>query len=417
MGKGARNKQNIDKTDIKPNKNKQRVKKSKIIIAVCVALAVVLGVGALWFALDESKPSYHTTVAVRSENYEITAPMMSYFFDMQYTNFRQTYKDSLDSIQLDTSTSLKEQMCDKNFAESETQTWYQFFYNGARMQVEHMLCMLEDAKKNGVKISSDVKDKVNSAIEQMKVAADNYDMTMREYLDYVYGEGTELSEIRTAMEYYQFSSNYYREKYGSTEYTDEQVQKYYDKNPKLFNSVGYMAYDFTVNIKSYGDDKIAVNAAKDTIRKEALQFMTVTSKEDYISKLHSFLTKYYKGNSQMTAEGIQEKVDNSVHDNAAYVDNDLGNWLFSGNAELNKPKLFEIVKDDVYYATVALMYTPMHRNETVKDFGSGVEQAGWQHSVREQLAKDNYDKLIKKFMKKYKVKDGKYEEVFKYLEY
>ena len=375
MGKGSRNRaayetEKVQKREalIKAQKKQKITKRVTIaVVAVLLVAAITGGVFAVVGSINsKNRTAFHNTVAASSKNYEVTTAMMSYFFNLQYMTFQNNNYNSLSSIKIDTTKSLKDQTCDPQFAEKDGQTWYDYFYNLAEKQVVQMLSLLEAAKADGFELSEADKETMKLAEQEMLKAADEYDMDEQEYLDYVYGKGIKKSEVMKAMEYYQLSSSYYTSKYDGLEYTAEDIAKHYEENKKLFTTVDYLAYAFTASLTSYGNDENARNAAISTLRERAKVLSEAKSIDEYKANLKTYLDRVYSGTATYTTVDPDEEYKNSQYTNITYIeDNDVCDWAFSDNAKVGDLKVFEEEIEGVYYISVAMLTKTMTRDETV----------------------------------------------------
>lgn len=375
MGKGSRNRaaynaEKIQKREAlaKAQKKQKVVKRVTLIVVAFVLVGAIIGgvIAVINSVRTKNRSDFHNTVAVSSENYKVTTAMMSYFFNLQYITFQNTNYNNLSNIQLDTNTSLKEQTCDEQFAQKEGQTWYDYFYSLAEKQVTEMLCLLEAAKAEGYEMNDTDKETIKQARQKMQNAAEEYNMDMQEYLDYVYGDGMTQEEVSKAMEYYQHFSSYYKTKYANLQYTSDEITNYYNSNKKLFTTVDYLAYSFSTNISSYGDDETARNAAISTLRKTAETLTYAKTADEFKSNLKEYLDNAYNSNAAYTTIDPEEELENSVYTDVAYIeDNDVCEWAFSDSTKALDVKTFEEETDGTYYISVVMMTKTMERDETL----------------------------------------------------
>lgn len=375
MGKGSRNRvayeqEKLAKREALIKEQKKQKMNKRITIAVVALLLVAAIVGGVFGVAGsikaKNRTEFHNTVAVSSKNYEVTAAMMSYFVNLQYMNFQSNYAQQLSQIQLDTTKSLKEQPCDPQFAEDSKQTWFDYFYNIAEDQVVDMLNLLEGAKQDGFALSDTDKETLKTAEEELKKAYEENDMTEQEYLDYVYGKGMKKEEVMKAMEYYQLSSSYYNHKYASKKYTDDEINSQYNSNKKLFTAVDYLAYSFSASLTSYGDDKVARNAAISSLKSRAEFLTKVKSAAEFKSELKAYLDKAYNKNATYTTVDPDEELKNSDYKGITFIeDNEICDWAFDDARKVGEIQTFEEEIEGVYYVSVVMMTKTMYRDETV----------------------------------------------------
>ncbi len=374
MGKGSRNRAAYEAEKLaKREALIKEKKKQKITNRITLGVVALILVGAIVggaFGISngikaKKRTQFHNTVAASSKHYKVTTAMMSYFFNLQYMSFQNNYSSNLSQIEIDTTKSLKEQACDAQFATEEDQTWYDYFYILAEKQVTDMLGLLEAAKEEGYTLTDADKENLKTAEEELTSACEEYDMTEQEYLDYVYGAGMKKEEVMKAMEYYQLSSSYYDSKYASLTYTDDEITNHYNSNKKLFTQVDYLAYSFSVNLKSYTGDETARKAAISNLKSKAEFLTKVKTANEFKLSLKEYLDKTYSGSATYTTVDPAKELENSVYTGITYIeDNEICDWAFADTTKTGEIKTFEEEVDEVYYVSVVMMTKTMYRDET-----------------------------------------------------
>ena len=97
---------------------------------------------------SEVKSKFEDNIAVKSQSYNITLPIMMYLFNYNYQSYLSYYGTYLSYHGFDSSKSLKDQYYD----EDSGQTWYDYFMEMTKQYIQQTLIMAEAAKAAGVEL-------------------------------------------------------------------------------------------------------------------------------------------------------------------------------------------------------------------------------------------------------------------------
>lgn len=244
---------------------RQQEKKAKIkkYVTMTASIAIVIGLVIGIVAVSLSKaPKLEKTVSGTSEKYEIDNAMMAYFMYGQYKSYVQNNYYYLSYLELDTSKSLKSQ----SPAGSKDTTWFAFFMNVAKNQVNELVALASTAQEKGLKLEEKELKEIDDTMKSIKeAAATNGFASVNKYLASYYVTGVTESAVRKCMELQYLASKYYTELTDSYTYTDAQIEKYADDNPDKFLKFDYIYYTFKPDAKSDATDaekKKALEEAK-----------------------------------------------------------------------------------------------------------------------------------------------------------
>lgn len=363
MGKDA--KKVSEKKESAAKEQKKSVWTKRIICIVAAVAIVATSCAAVFGIIANRKGSALSDLNIlTSSNYKINGTMFSYFFNLQYITFQQNYGSYLEQIGLDTSKELKGQVCSEYFSEGKELTWFDYFYNLAMEQATETLSLIEAAKKDNFTLSKSDKKVINKALDEMEDTALEQNMDLQEYLDYAYGEGSKLSDIKTVLGYYQLAANYYNKKYTSMNFSEDEINSFYGKHFNEFSFVDYLSYDCSIQISQYSGDKIATNAAKEDLRKAAEDIKNSKTPDEYKQNLTAYIKKL-KG-SGVSQTDIDTEINNATHEKSAYDKNsDVLNWAFDRSVTENAVKTFETDDGKTFTYTVAMIIKPAHKDESV----------------------------------------------------
>ena len=344
------------------NKKKGGAKKALAIVAAILAVVIVGGV-VLTYNIIDSGFIQRNQVAVSSENYEVTSAMMTYYFNSLYQNYASSAGSMLQSMGLDTAKSLKDQQYTKE------QTWYDYFMDTAKAQVQNLLVLAEAAKAEGF-TNKDSAETIDETLATMESVAKTYGVTLDYYIGAVYGSSVNEDVLRQCMELSELASAYSQKMVDGYEYDKADWDEYYKENEKSFNKVNYLSYTFEVKKqevkKDATDDEKAAAAALDKAEAERLlneanTLAATTDEKAFKTYVESYLRNdLYKGKTEEDLKkdkvDIADIVEKTLTEGATNsADNDLNKWLFD-----KERKAFEthVEKDEKALKYTAYMILP-----------------------------------------------------------
>ena len=252
MGKGKRSREaragKREELKAQALKKKRRSLIGKI-IAACMAALVVLAVVAVVVYNSVAATGYflRNTVVMSTENFKVDNAMMTYFLKNEYYSFRNTYSDYLSMYGLDTNTNLKKQ----TYGDS---TWFNQFRDTAKNRVNNMLLSAEQAKADGLTITDEDKAEIDNTIESIKTYAEQGGLTLGQFLGRMFDKGINEGDVRRALELSMLATEYQNSFNDALNYTDEDLQNYFDEHKPDFISADYIRYTFSETPASDMDD-------------------------------------------------------------------------------------------------------------------------------------------------------------------
>lgn len=266
MGKGSRSRTNRANEVIaaasKPSKASSEKKTKRTIWIVTAIVAAFLAVCLIATFTVSSGFSKRMKTAVKSDNYRVSGTMLSYFFYSQYQQFMSVYGTYASYLGLDTGSSLKNQTYGDG-------TWYSYFMDNTKTQLKQVVALCEAAKAAGIELGEDEKKDIDDAFDAISKAALNYGYTANGYIQAMYGDGVNSSDLRKSLELTQLASKYLsvlqEELRGKV--TEEDIEKYYKDNPASFLKADTLQYSFKADLKPAGaeatdEEKAAYETAK-----------------------------------------------------------------------------------------------------------------------------------------------------------
>ena len=237
----------------KAKQNKKKMSKPALIaaiiaIVILVALAVSLIVGTGIF--------FRVQKGASSDNFEVNASMMEYYANSYMQNWYQQnyYYVLLGYINFNPNLPLNEQYTDS----SKTQTYYDFFVNGAKTTVTTYLKYCEAAKADKTvdfaKLEDEAKQYAKDSIFMLKESAKEASKTQYQqngssisFADYIrqnFGEHVNKNDLKKALIIEHIASSYYEIVHDriNAEVDDKREDKFFEDNLSSFVSAEYLIY-------------------------------------------------------------------------------------------------------------------------------------------------------------------------------
>lgn len=252
----------------KSYKKKKEGKAKKVVTIVAFVLAIVIVLGVLSaYGIYSSGMIQRNTVAAESEHYEVTAAMMTYFFNATY----QTYVNGGFSqyMGLDTSKALSEQKYTDN------ETWFDYIMKATKQEVQETLVLAEGAYDLGLELSDADKDEIAELLGNFDTYAANYNVTTQYYIKNVYGASVTKQDVEKCLELSSMAELYHDHLMAQYEFDEEDWNTYFDENNSTFLKVDYLSYTFEPAEEEEEEEEDTTASGEDTTAAE-----DTTSAED-----------------------------------------------------------------------------------------------------------------------------------------
>ena len=223
----------------------------KTCLALVLCMAILAGCGA--------KPTADTTPAPETEsgaevvtnvteedwnkivaqfgNHTLTSAGFSYFYWASYTSFLN-YHGSDAKNYLDLYTPLDQQMY------SEDLTWEEYFINDALMAYKQYCTLNDLAAAEGFELSEDAQKTLENLPEELLKTAQAMGFeTVEEYLQANYGGGATVENYSDYLKHHFIVQEYTAELQESFDFSDEEIEKYYDEHAQEYEENGVTKED------------------------------------------------------------------------------------------------------------------------------------------------------------------------------
>lgn len=402
---------------IKQQEKKAKIKKYVTMIA-SIAIVVGLVVGIVAVSLSKA-PKLEKTVSGTSEKYEIDNAMMAYFMYGQYRSYVQNNYYYLAYLGLDTSKSLKSQ----NITGSDNMTWFAYFMNVAKNQVNELVALASTAQEKGLSLDEKETKEIDDTMKSIKeAAATNGYTSVNKYLASYYVTGVTESAVRKCLELQYLASKYYTELTDSYTYTDEEIQKYADDNPEKFLKFDYIYYTFKSEAGSDATDAEKKKALEDAKAKADELKGKITDDKSFLELITDMEKakeeeekKDESDTSATSGSGTSDKEEKDytkdyIKEGAAYTkDSDLTKWVDEKDRKVGDVTIIETKNGDtvtgytVYYLTKTF-YKDDYATKNVRHILFGIGNYG--DYVDKDAAKKKAEEILAEYEKGDKTEDA-----------
>ena len=225
------------------------------------------------------------TPVLWSDTSTVTLSMFTYYFKSYYRTFITKYADYLDIWGLDTSKALSGQIFQEKY------DWYQYMVSLAYNDTKETVALADAAKAKNTELGESDLAKIDSAIDQLKDAAENSGVTYEEYLKAMFGEAVNGATVEKCLRQLQLAQVYYDSRKETFVPEESEIDEEYANNPKK-----YEFYD-CIKISVPEEDVSALTACE--------------SEEEFVSACRTVITDNNFGGeydkSADTIEGLIQK--------------------------------------------------------------------------------------------------------------
>ncbi len=349
MGKGARNRemyaeQRAEQKKQQAQENKKK-KRGKIIGGVLAGIVAAGAIGTgLVYSLHFASGNYlRNDIVASTENFEVDNAMMTYYFRSAYVAMQSEYGDYFSMFTgIDTTASLKDQVSDPDTGT----TWFDAILIDTMASVEGTLALAEEAKAAGIELSE----------QEHKYIEDSLQYATDYYLD----DGVTEEDITKAMELSILAQKYTTHLANGMEYTDEELDIYYEENENDFKSVDYRVYDVYYKDPNNEETSTALYTLQDS--QERVEALVAAKTEEEFEELITEMIK--EQNPEITEEELTTELSYTVvEESPFYDDNDFSTWAFSDEAQ--ELETFKDEQPDTFTTRVYFLTGEAERSEKV----------------------------------------------------
>ncbi len=328
-----------------------RKKKVNIITAVVSVLLAVVFIGSIITInyIENSGYLLRRKQAFESDNYSISAATFTYFFNYEYQNFVNNNSDYLSYYGLDVESDLREQEA------SDGTVWFDYFATNTQNALTEILYLAEKAKAEGMQLGEEEKNQIEEFEKSVEEGAKSQNYTIDEYISAVYGKGVKIDDVISGLELSLLATKFYNEKIGSVEYTDDDINEYYNEYKNDFLYADYKYYNFTAAASSEMTEE-EKKQEDDKAKAYAERLMKATDEESFDSILTEILKEMGKDDDTIETAVEATYTAGNTYDSEFEV----SKWAFDEGAKVGQTKLYN--KDNAY--AVYMLCKAPYRDES-----------------------------------------------------
>ncbi len=344
----------------KMQNSKIKPRTKHVLAVVGGALAAIIVVIALVFA--NAGFTRRMVTALEIGNEKVSSAEYSYYYIQQAISTYNTYVQMLGSsyAPFDTGKSLDRQ------AYSDTQSWADYLSDSAISALRGIKTLVQAANEEGFTISEEGVETVERTMQSLQTYADSANMTLNRYLADVYGLGMDENLMRQTQMDYQLALEYEEALKARPEYTDEDLEDYYQNSVyDTYTYVDLRYYEFAQEEATDDSEGKTLEEAK----AEADDFISdIDSAADYSRKIRALLREEALENTDSEDSSSEEEdfTDNTERIGVSRaslenVDANLAEWAFAEERAVDDVAVVENEDGTGYYAVY--MVNTAYRND------------------------------------------------------
>ena len=336
---------------LKQQQEARRKKKVNIITAVVSVLLAIVFIGSILTInyIQNSGYLLRKQTALKSDNHTISAATFTYFFNYEYQNFINNNSNYLSYYGLDVETDLREQET------SDGKVWFDYFAENTQNALTEILYLAEKAESVGMKLGEEENKQLEEFEKGVEEGAKEQKCSVDEYIATVYGKGLKKADVLEGLKLSMLATKFYNEKIGSVEYSDEDLNEYFNDHKNDFLYVDYKFYTFNAAITNEMSDA-QKKEEKEKAKALAERLMKATDEKSFNSILTEILKEQKKDD-----EAIETAIESSYTAKSTYDSEfEVSKWAFDEGAKVGESKLYN--KDNAY--SVYMLYKAPYRDES-----------------------------------------------------
>lgn len=225
----------MERRRIEKEREKHEEKVSK---AIGIAVIVVLVAFVASFPIRNYLATHETYVKINGEN--ITRVEYDYNYNLSKTNYINQYGSYMTYFGVDFNSDLSTQMY------TEELTWKDFFDQLTVDNMKQNKALLAEAGSEG--FTYDTAEEYAEFEQNLKSVASAAGTTVNKYVKEQYGSYATLGRISKYIEESMIINAFYAQKSEELAPTDEDIEKYYQENKDVYDSVDYRISTFVAEI-------------------------------------------------------------------------------------------------------------------------------------------------------------------------
>lgn len=318
-----------------------KYKKTYIIIAITTFIVCI---SFILLSFYERNKTVKTPIMYVGEE-PVTKIEYTFYYNTIINNFYNTYSDYLDIMGLDFSNDLYSQNC--YFKEYDS--WGTFFEESTLTALQSKIALYKESQKQHYEY--DTSESYKTFKEQIKEQAESNKISTSKMYETLFGQYATEKQIKQYYVEYITATAYENYLLENVKVSDEEIEKYYNENSKLFDTVTYREYIIKADIQE-DDTEENIEKAMQNAKEKALNFYNnVYDEETFIN-----LCVEYSGLETYKTE------DKSLYKNKSFNDISgvISDWLFKCTEE----KQTTLIEDNDNHSYHIVYFINKNRDET-----------------------------------------------------
>lgn len=176
-------------------------------------------------------------IAMSTENFSFTRAEVSYIFHKNYSEMKLKYADSVDMYNIDTESSLKDQIYYDDYS------WFQYFADMATDYMKEILVFCEAAKADGMELTEEEKEGIEASLKTWTDYARDYDYKIEDLLGKYYNSDVTIDTMRSFMEKETLAMDYQSKLVDTYDFTEEELKQYVADHYDDFYYIDYLKFE------------------------------------------------------------------------------------------------------------------------------------------------------------------------------
>ncbi len=276
---------------------------------------------------------------LRTENFSVSAAMVTYsLYDTYHYYYNQFGAEMLQYyFGIDPNKPLNEQYSDKD----KGVTWFDVFKTEAVDGFCNSLALCEAAHAAGIELTELDRKYIDSEIDAIEQLAVKDGLTLKKYINNVYGKNVKEDDIRKSLEIYRLANKMRYRDYGKMTVTPEEIQEKVDKEGEIYLTRDFIYFELTLANEEAKNVKIKEYSAK---LKEA------KTEEEFRAIVAEFVESEYCVNKEIKKKVNTQTVQNNVPEDDK---NALDTWSFASGTVVGSTYLEEDNACQIVYMAVS----------------------------------------------------------------
>ena len=292
----------------KPVKTGNRV---ATVITIIVLVLALVGAG-VWGAFRLGLPhQYLNALSVGNEKLNVVE------FNYYYHNIASQFQlDPNDEVSAQT---LKSDSGIEGFATVED-----YLKDVAAQQAQMNVMLADKAKTEGIALDAEDQQIIDDFFTQIDTSAKQAEMSSNALLSAQYGVGATRDSLKPVLERYLLAQKYSVDKQESFEFSDEDIEKYYQENKDNFDRITYRIFTIAADYESDADEETK-KAAMQTAKEKASEMLSEVEDED---SFQAACLEYAKDDDERARYEVSDRSKMFLRLMSSVSGTEASEWLF-----------------------------------------------------------------------------------------